>query len=199
MLLQRELQKAVDVLDCPLDEAMAKARRLTHIIVVLAAGILQDLTFARYLSLAAGSAKLLGVRADDAFCFPDEQFWGDLNSGLLLDADKVNLEAVSVKYRGLFATIATNFTPNASSRVHDAEIKELIHRMRMPSAAPKDPQRDSMINISGPHAPRSSKGGERGKKQNAWSADDAVQVSKTMTEESESLTLPGVVGREDPL
>mmetsp|Transcript_132783 Transcript_132783/g.370211 ORF Transcript_132783/g.370211 Transcript_132783/m.370211 type:complete len:312 (-) Transcript_132783:289-1224(-) len=148
MLLQTELQQGVTVLDCPLDEAVAQTRTLSHILVVLAPGVLHDLQTARYLVLLAGRAKLLGVRADDSFCFPDAQFWCDLSNGLVLNSDKVDLEAVSQVYTELFKVIATVFTPQASSRVQGAEIRELITRMSIESPKDRDSEAGNALHQS---------------------------------------------------
>mmetsp|Transcript_64904 Transcript_64904/g.179996 ORF Transcript_64904/g.179996 Transcript_64904/m.179996 type:complete len:336 (+) Transcript_64904:3-1010(+) len=192
MLLQRELQKGVSVLDGPLDEAVLQTKTLSHIIIILAPGILHDVRAARYLSLLAGTAKLLGVRADDSFCFPDAQFWCDLGNGLVVDGDLVDLEALSDAYRRLFATIATAFTPHASSRVHEAEIQELLGRMR----AQSEPHHSGSICSARYEARHSIGAGDRGE-EDREQGEGEVQMARTASETTEGsvtgMVIPGVV------
>jgi len=140
MLLQSELQKPVDVLESAASEAITMAKSLTHILVILSAGVLHDIQLARCLSMLGANAWVRAVRADDAFAFPDDQFWIDLASGLVFEAERVDLQAVTKVYREMFKVITTSFTPHGSSGVHGAEIRELIKRM---NTEPATPHRDN--------------------------------------------------------
>jgi len=201
MLLQRELQKGVVVLDCPLDEAVSRTKHLTHVIVVLVPGILNDVQFACYLMMADSKAMLLGVRADDAFSFPDVQFWSDLSGGLVLDANKVNLKEVTRLYKKLFATIATSFSPLSSSRVHEAEIQQLITRMHTARVSEGGGTTDY---------PTSSEGEEEWQG-DAYEEDEdegasmGMQVARTASRKRvtipgvvKGVTIPGVVPADQP-
>lgn len=140
-LLQGKMQEGVMVVDAsrsirnlPALEAQYEGSRA--ILVVLTQGVLQEPSFAAALAVCPEDArsKLVPVKADELFIYPDPEFWEKLGQGLIfskeiLESLQTDFESVRIIYQRLFNVLALKFTSHGSNQIQAAEIMVLVGRL----------------------------------------------------------------------
>lgn len=140
-LLQGKMHEGVTVVDAnrsvrnlPGLEAQYEGSRA--ILVVLTQGVLHQPSFAAALAMCPEDArsKLVPVKADELFIYPDPEFWEKLGQGLIfskemLESLQTDFESVRIIYQQLFNVLALKFTSHGSNHIQAAEIMVLVGRL----------------------------------------------------------------------
>eukprot|EP00435_Cladocopium_sp_Y103_P016147 s1465_g4.t1 len=140
-LLQGKMHEGVTVVDAtksvrnlPALEAQYEGSRA--ILVVLTQGVLHDHSFAAALSKCPEKerSKLVPIKADELFVYPDPEFWEKLGQGLIfskemLEALQTDFERVRIIYQQLFNVLALKFTSHGSNHIQAAETMVLVGRL----------------------------------------------------------------------
>lgn len=140
-LLQHELQEEVSLLT-ERENLKVQLRRALYLVVVFTNGVLTNPSFASVLVkvLAKEKVAIVPVIADKSFLCPDSCFHQQLLNGSIFNAKDPRLRDVSFTdissaYKAMFDVIALGFSPQASERIQQAEIHEMLPRFRYRKAS----------------------------------------------------------------